>query len=326
MKRICLLLIFLCCTFFIADASQIQEYHRVRQCGTIGSTPVVVLRDFIHDSVPSVLCVDPYSLVTKIVRHDSLHDITNLDGKSMSRLSATPYFKAIADAHTRDSSLQDAGIIHGYYEQPGVNLTVDLCPSQHNLDTVLFTKVVDAFGKEEKPVPVAISITGVWMNRHGNDLGWLKQLVNKGEINVTWINHSFNHRVGKGIPLRANFLLEKGTDIDSEILKTEVLMITNGLTPSVFFRFPGLVSNRMIFDSVISYGLIPVGSDAWLGKKNMSPSKGSIVLVHANGNEPIGVERFLSLIKKQRKEILQKQWLLYDLRESIAKEEEQATH
>ena len=40
-------------------------------------------------------------------------------------------------------------------------------------------------------------------------------------------------------------------------------------------------------------GLIPLGSDAWLAK-NEWPREGSIVLVHANGNEPLGVRRLMS--------------------------------
>jgi len=34
----------------------------------------------------------------------------------------------------------------------------------------------------------------------------------------------------------------------------------------VFFRCPGLVSDRSIIERLLSYGLIAVGSDAWLAK------------------------------------------------------------
>ena len=46
----------------------------------------------------------------------------------------------------------------------------------------------------------------------------------------------------------------------------------------------------------MAYGLIPVGSDAWLAK-NEVPSAGSIVLVHGNGNEPVGVEKLLERVQ-----------------------------
>jgi hypothetical protein len=77
--------------------------------------------------------------------------------------------------------------------------------------------------------------------------------------------------------------------------------------------------------------LIPVGSDAWLGL-NQWPKEGSIVLVHANGNEPIGIHRFLELMHKERENIVHKHWLLFDLRESLIgyeqekKEPDTSTH
>ena len=115
--------------------------------------------------------------------------------------------------------------------------------------------------------------------------------------------------------------IEPGTDPAVEVLKTEATLIDNGLQPSVFFRFPGLVSDAGLVSRVTSYGLIPVGSDAWLAK-GQTPSSGSIVLVHGNGNEPIGIERFLELVRSERTAIREKHWLLFDLRESVSREEE----
>ena len=120
-------------------------------------------------------------------------------------------------------------------------------------------------------------------------------------------------------PFSMNFLLKKGIDIDKEILKNEVTMIENGLIPSVFFRFPGLVSDFDIFKEVIAYGLIPIGSDAWLAK-GQKPGPGSIVLIHGNGNEPLGIKKFFKLLQREKADIKKKNWLLYDLRESISKD------
>ncbi len=169
------------------------------------------------------------------------------------------------------------------------------------------------------PVPLAISITGRWMLTHPDDLNWLKQLQQSGDISVTWINHSYNHRVSVTAPLRSNFLLEPGTDINFEILGTELAMLQHGLLPSVFFRFPGLVSDLRIVDQVLNYGLIPVGTDAWLAK-GQKPNTGSIVLIHGNGNEPVGVKDFLNLLKNKQPEVKNKEWLMYDLRESVEDE------
>jgi peptidoglycan/xylan/chitin deacetylase (PgdA/CDA1 family) len=199
-----------------------------------------------------------------------------------------------------------------------------LCPSTRPLDRRLFETVIEVFRPEEKPVPIGIALTGRWMEKHAADLAWLRELQATGEIAVTWINHSYNHRYAKDLPISRNFLLEPGTDMRKEILATEALMLANGLTPSIFFRFPGLISDLDLVKRVVSFGLTPIGSDAWLAKtaKNREPSSGSIVLVHGNGNEPLGVTRFLVLLRQERAAIRSGNWLLFDLRESVRAEEQ----
>ncbi len=142
----------------------------------------------------------------------------------------------------------------------------------------------------------------------------------KGELAPTWVDHSFHHRSSPTLPIQENFLLEPGTDLGSEVLQTERAMLAAGITPSVFFRFPGLVSRPEVFAKVVALGLVPVGSDAWLAK-NEWPRDGSIVLVHANGNEPLGVRRFLQLLRDQKEAIQSKSWQLLDLWESVAASE-----
>lgn len=83
---------------------------------------------------------------------------------------------------------------------------------------------------------------------------------------------------------------------------------------------PGLVSDHDVFTKVTNLGLIPIGSDAWLAKGQW-PKNGSIVLIHANGNEPLGVSDFIALLNDKRAEVLSKRWELFDLRESIVEDE-----
>lgn len=109
------------------------------------------------------------------------------------------------------------------------------------------------------------------------------------------------------------------TDMNYEILETEKAMLKNGLLPSVFFRFPGLVSDQQLVYKLTDYGLIPIGTDAWLAK-GQQPQAGSIVLIHGNGNEPTGVNDFIKLLQSEAGSIAKKQWLLYDLRESVEEE------
>ena len=280
----------------------------------------LVLRRFRRDGRTSYLLLNPKDLRTSVRSENEIRLTSTPPSVLAKRFARTAYFRALTDAAANARNFQDAGLTHLTGSPPGVALTVDLCPSQRPLDRGLFSDLIGEFGKKEKPVPVAVAVTGVWMESHGADLEFLQKLEAAGDISVTWINHTYHHHWSRSAPLKQNFLLEKGTDVPAEILRTEAAMIERGLTPSVFFRFPGLVSSRELVLTVESFGLVPVGSDAWLAK-NQWPTEGSIVLVHANGNEPFGIARFRKLIREERSKIVHGQWLLLDLREAAAAQE-----
>jgi len=281
----------------------------------------VVIRKFIQNGKTHYLAVDPLTLSSKIFESRKLNITTVGSLTSIeSKLKNTEYFKSLKLVNENSQILQDAGITHLNPSGKGVFLTIDLCPSQRPLDKDIFTNIMEEFGKVESPVPIAISITGAWIKKHPDDLTWLRKLVRKRQVDILWINHTYNHRTSKTLPLTQNFMLEKGTNITFEILENEKFMIENHLLPSVFFRFPGLVSDKELFKKVTSFGLIPVGSDAWLAK-NQIPTEGSIILIHANGNEPYGIKKFIELISSEKENIKSQNWLLMDLRESLDKEE-----
>jgi hypothetical protein len=279
----------------------------------------MIIREFENEGKGYFMLVNPQTLETKI------DDISFYQVKPMTLAAArdffknTPYIKAISKAEKQSVNIQDAGIENGLPKESGISLTADLCPSHRPLDKIIFTDIFNEFKKVEQPVPVALSITGVWMKQHPADLQWLKKMQQDHEIYITWINHSYNHRVSLSLPLKENFLLEPGTDINYEVLETEQAMLKNGLLPSVFFRFPGLVSDQQLVFKITDFGLIPIGTDAWLAKGQL-PQAGSIVLIHGNGNEPVGIDDFIKLLKSKTQSIANKQWLLYDLRESVDEE------
>eukprot|EP01037_Dinobryon_pediforme_P014422 gene14422-14545_t len=251
----------------------------------------MIIRRFEDNKKEYLFLVNPQTLETKIDEAPfyQIEAMTLAEARNFFR--TTPYIKAINKAEKQSVNLQDAGIESGMPKETGISLTADLCPSHRPLDRVIFTDIFKEFQKVERPVPVALSVTGVWMRQHPQDLEWLKQMQRNQEIYITWINHSFNHRVSAKLPLKENFLLEAGTDISYEQL---VYRITD-------------------------FGLIPIGTDAWLAK-GQEPQAGSIVLIHGNGNEPVGVHDFINLLKSKTQSIAKKQWLLYDLRESVDEE------
>lgn len=266
------------------------------------------------------LAVDPLTLETRILDKSSLaRDEPVTWDWLRSHFSSSAYIRAMKEAEDHSNSIQDAGLSHLSRSQAGIDLTIDLCPSHRPLDKIVFADLIAEFGKIEKPVPVAISVTGLWMNKHTSDLKWLDSLDKAGVLSVVWINHTYHHTVLPHEPLNENFMLAPGTDVNAEILKTEEDLIHHGIVPSVFFRFPGLVSDHTIFEKIVSLGLIPVGTDAWFAK-GQKPAQGSIVLIHANGNEPVGVKDFINLLRSEENGVLSKRWELFDLRESIEKD------
>ena len=283
----------------------------------------LILRRFENAGRDYLLMVNPQTLQTK-VNESSFYQVKPMTlAETRAFFKKTPYEKAISGAEKQSVSIQDAGIERGMPTETGISLTADLCPSHKPLDRRIFTDMIAEFQKVEKPAPIALSVSGLWMLKHTADLEWLKILRDDGEIRITWVNHSYNHRVSKSAPLKMNFLLEPGTNMNTEVLETEKLMLKNGLVPSVFFRFPGLVSDQQLVFKVTDFGLIPIGSDAWLAK-GQQPNDGSIVLIHGNGNEPVGVADFIKLLQSKTKQIANKQWLLYDLSDTVDEEFEES--
>jgi len=286
---------------------------------SIKGNDLLVLRKMDRNGRRCYLAADPKTLATQLIWAEE-GSFRSMDWKaSQEHFRESAYFNALSAAAKSALNLQDAGITQGFAGEKGITLTIDLCPSHKPLDRSIFISLINGFKKNGLPVPVALSITGRWMLTHTDDLNWLKDLVAKKEIDITWIDHTYNHHFSPSAPLKSNFLLEPGTDLNFEILGTELAMLQHNLLPSVFFRFPGLVSDQRIVDKIISYGLIPIGSDAWLAK-GQPAAAGSIVLIHGNGNEPLGVADFLRLLKSESTAITGKQWLMYDLSETVEDE------
>ena len=226
----------------------------------------------------------------------------------------TPFALALYRQTSPPYPIQNDGLREAEHPVPGFFLTADLCPSKKPLDRVFFEATIALPLKP--PVPLALMISGLWIQRHEADLAWLKDQIAAGKLAITWVNHSFTHPYDPNAPLEKNFLLMHKTGFTDEALFLERLLIEHGLIPSPFFRFPGLVSNRQLIESLRDLCLIPVGSNAWLAKGE-SPQMGSIILVHANGNEPEGIRRLFSFYDKQREAFRRGSTAFLPLREAF---------
>ncbi len=298
-------------------AAAVSEYRAFFAATRLADgTPAIVIRRFTRDHHAYGLLVRPRTLATEIAPLAGLEIAPAPLADLRREFAGSPYDRALAEAAANSGKLEDAGITHSLPAERGISLTIDLCPAKKPLDRSLFNDILAAFGGVERPIPLAIAISGIWMEEHPADLRWLAGLARSGRVTIDWIDHSYHHQYDPRLPLRRNFLLEKGVDLNEEVLKTEQKMIACGLTPSIFFRFPGLVSDQAEIMRILALGLIPVGSDAWLAKKQ-KPGPGSIVLVHGNGNEPLGIKDFLALVKQEQRAIKNKNWLLFDLRNGL---------
>lgn len=211
----------------------------------------------------------------------------------MKELEHTPYMRAVkkytsAFVHP----LENDGLTHAEYNTDARFLTIDMCPSVRPFERKFFQILAT-----KKTIPIALSITGLWMIDHPDEFNWLLQQEENNTLQITWINHSFSHLYSRDRALQNNFLLTGQTSFSDEILETEKLLLQYGQLPSVFFRFPGLVSNKQLIDSLRQFGLISVGANAWLAKGQPAKS-GSIIIVHGNGNEPKGIEKVMPLLEE----------------------------
>ncbi len=177
----------------------------------------------------------------------------------------------------------------------GVAISTDLCPSsKKGFEKRLYEALFNYF---PNPAPVTIFITKRWILKHPKEFHQLQQWQQARKLAITWGNHTAYHHYHPHIPDKHNFVLSPKEHLQEDIFDLEKILLENGITPSVFFRFPGLVSNKKSVELVKALGLIIIGSDAWLAKGEKVTSN-SIILVHGNKNEPKGVTILLELITK----------------------------
>jgi hypothetical protein len=96
----------------------------------------------------------------------------------------------------------------GLKQFPGANcfaVTTDLCPSSSPFEKKFYENYNKLFSSSDTlSVPIGISISGLWIKRHLEELKWLIEQEKSKKIAITWINHSYHHEYNKGI-LNINF-------------------------------------------------------------------------------------------------------------------------
>jgi len=255
------------------------------------TTRYIIIRKFKYNSTQVYLYIHPDTLHTGILKNPKGTIQQNSLNNIIRQCADTQYAKLYQKALQKSKRMFNAGITHVYTN--GMIVSFDLCPSKRPIDRNFIEELI-ALNKMHTPLPVTICISGKWMVTHQEDLQWLQSLASTHTLDITWVNHSFTHFYSRKLPVRKNFMLKEDTNAAREVFQNEICMLEHDIIPSVFFRFPGLISNQKIYEKVMGYGLIPLGADAWLAK-GKKPVAGSIILVHPNGNEKKGTSLLLQL-------------------------------
>jgi peptidoglycan/xylan/chitin deacetylase (PgdA/CDA1 family) len=289
---------------FANNSHIITDYHQTFfPCYKVkDATMRIAIRMYYQDNIPYYLVVDPASFSTEAAPATTFKPRKTINNVpvpgyfTMRELLETPYMKALMQYTSPPYKSENYGITQANHPVNAVFLTVDMCPSVKPFEVNFFNKLVTISEKLHQPTPVALSITGLWIIGHPKEFNWLMKQERENKLKITWINHSFSHAYYADLPMIQNFLVIPQTNARHEILATEKLLLENNQLPSVYFRFPGLISNKQLVVKLRKYGLIPIGSNAWLAH-NQEVNIGSFILVHGNSNEPEGIQKVMLLLQ-----------------------------
>lgn len=301
MRQFILLILFCISTGLYSKNITISDYQRTYiPVYTKDGALSIAIRVFQRNKVPSFLIVNTKNLKTTVT---PITDILLSDGKdnnqhgdySQWQIASTNYYQLLQKYTSEPYTMENYGITHAKDGVKGNVLTIDMCQSSVFFEKDFYDKLAGLAHK--KPTPIAISITGMWLLLHEKEFEYLLSLQQDNKLAITWVNHSFSHPYYEDLPYSKNFLLSDMINEEGEILLTEKYLLEANQVPSVFFRFPGLISNKKLIMQIKQLGLIPVGADAWVAK-HQPITPGGIILVHGNGNEHEGITELTPALKQ----------------------------
>jgi hypothetical protein len=289
---------FILALFFVSNTalslpeSRAVENYRVviERCFTRQDSHQIGLRRWQQEGRDYVLLVNASTLETSVKQMSDVRCVRLSKDQFLNE--KTRYSEALKSQWLGALDPENAGIHRPSRDYRGSFVTIDLCPSKRNLDQEFFERLKEELRPSET---INIAVSGKWIESHRSDFAWLRDQEKNQRLAIHWLNHSWTHPYVRGVPNSKNFLLTPGVDFESEVLETEKILLNYNVVPSVFFRFPGLVANEALMARLTEFGLVAVGSDAWIGKGE-SPKPGSVVLLHGNGNETKALSKFLNYL------------------------------
>ncbi|ATB68543.1 polysaccharide deacetylase family protein [Sulfurospirillum diekertiae] len=294
-----LILFLMLCWLPLSAIEYIKHYEIFVKQYQENDTLLLVSRRFELSGVTFYLTTNTQTLQTKVLPLDT-SKLTPLD----ENFSKTPFAQQLNNATALAAK---GGATHATTQKDkAIYLTMDLCPSTKKGYESDF---IEQLTKQNGKTPIAIAISSAWKDHHEKEF---TALVNNPLLQITWVNHTHTHFYDSHLPERENFMLHVNTDVKTEILGVEKKLLEEGITPSVFFRFPGLISDEKLMRELReTYFLIPLSANAWIAK-NEPIKTGSFILIHGNKNEPLGI----TMLEKKLPEVV-KTYQFHSLQEAF---------
>lgn len=266
------------------------------------------LREFTQNWVEKLLVLNLQNYETEIILSKKiwLKKLWGIYTHSKYKEIQDTIFQKTPEQH---APLQNNGLRESIWEkhEHWAFLTADFCPSEKK---GFESKIIESF-IEKWHYNIWIALTSAWYKRHKEDFQQLLNWKQEWKLWITWINHTKTHNYNPWTDFLHNFILTPWLELKEEILNVEKILLSYWEAPSIFMRFPGLVSDEETRKSVIyDYWLIPLWSNAWLAKGE-KVEDGSIILIHGNKNEPKGIELMNKILEKGKWNFIQAEKILY---------------
>ena len=284
---------------FSSEIWEISDYKVYNLEFIIWNKNYFILRGFTQNDIKKYLIVEDKTYNTFIIDSSYITDFTKYWEKytnsSYKNNLDLVYKNRISWRRKWKKYLQNAWLKSGLNNWKNIYLTADFCPSaKHWFENNILEKYSKVGNKN-----ITIFITESWILKHSKDFNKLIELNNSNKLNIIWWNHTKTHKYNYSNSFGSTFILNAWLKLENEILDVEKILISNWQIPSIFMRFPWLISDEKIFkETIYKYWLIPVWSDTWLAKWEKI-KENSIILIHWNKNEPRWIEIYDKILDKK---------------------------
>jgi len=254
---------------------------------------VVATRTFEYDGTASRLLTNARTCICGIVDADVLQ--RNSKTASRKQFVNTRFFKALAACRSGEAREM---IDSQATERESICVVVDMCQSSVSWDPSIFHRLISIGRESGTPVRVTVAPAGRWIIGHFSAFTQLVAWHKTRMLDIEWANHTMNHSLNTDMNGIMQFLCSHESDLVQEALALEILLLEQGVCPSLWFRFPGNKCTMPLLCQLSQLSLIPLGITSWL-ERGDDIKFGSTVLIHANGNDGAGAKKLDDFLREK---------------------------